>query len=172
MYDNAEPFMTSVPAPYPPVAVREKNPFYAALLAEDFAAATGELTAIHQYVYQSWIFAQRRYDIARILRNIARMEMLHLDILGQLITLLGCVPKYGAAENGRRVFWQGEMVSYERNFGGMLERDICLEKEAIRSYSEHAEQIQDARVQTMLQRLILDEQLHLDLFMRLRDSQF
>lgn len=86
MYDNAEPFMTSVPAPYPPVAVREKNPFYAALLAEDFAAATGELTAIHQYVYQSWIFAQRRYDIARV-------EMLHLDILGQLITLLGCVPK-------------------------------------------------------------------------------
>lgn len=168
MYDDAARYMTSASAPYPPVAVREKNPFYAAMLAEDLAGERGELTAIHQYVYQSWLLAPYSRDAARVLRNIARVEMLHLNILGELVALLGCTPKFGAVENGCRVYWNGEMPSYEKNPVEMLEQNIRLEEAAISSYSAHAAQMQDARVQTMLRRLVLDEELHLQLFNRMR----
>lgn len=164
MYENEARFMTSAPAPYPPVAVREKNSFYAALLAEDLAAQFGELTTVHQYVFQSWLLDRQHEAAARLVRNIARVEMLHLNILGELITLLGCTPNYGVADNGRCVFWNGAMLSCEKEPSEMFAQDILLEKAAIRSYSAHAEQIQDARIQTMLHRLILDEQLHLQLF--------
>ena len=167
MYDDAVRYMTSASAPYPPVAVKEKNPFYAALLAEDLAGERGELTAIHQYVYQSWLLAPHSRDAARALRNVARVEMLHLDILGEIVTLLGCTPKFGVVENGCRLYWNGEMPSYEKNPAEMMKQNVRLEKAAIGAYGAHTAQIQDVRVQTMLRRLILDEELHLQLFKRL-----
>ncbi len=151
-------------APYPTLQVTGKNERYAALLSQDFASSRGEMTAIYQYMYQNWLTINYDDELAQLLMNIAEVEMMHLDILGKMIVLLGGNPKCQAVQQNQWIFWSGNMVNYNREKKKMLLYNIALEQYAVDTYTTHAKIIQDPYVSALLLRIVEDEKLHVHLF--------
>ncbi|WP_195276362.1 ferritin-like domain-containing protein [Anaerotruncus rubiinfantis] len=154
----------SNPAPYPPVAVSAPNQNYAQILSLSLASSAGEFGAIAQYVYQSWVFRPQDPQLARLLLRISMVEMKHLDILGQLIVLLGGDPKYQALCPPACPMWNARMLDYTSDLCAGLHCDIRGEKSAYEGYLRAAQRIRDPYVSQMLERISLDEALHMQLF--------
>ena len=153
-----------VALPYPDLKVSERNCMYAQLLMQDFSASKGEDTAIHQYLYQAWTLRESYPEIYNTLMCISKVEMYHLNVLGNLITMLGGNPKYMCYHQNYTVVWNGNMVNYNHNVKQILLYDIALELYAFDSYTAHAKAIKDENVSAMLSRLALDEHLHMEMF--------
>jgi bacterioferritin len=64
------------------------------LLLEDYAGAVSELTAINQYFYHHLVFEDKYEDLAELEECISIIEMMHLELLGETILMLGVDPKY------------------------------------------------------------------------------
>lgn len=154
--------------PCPLIKVEKRNPYYAKLLLEDYAGESSEDTAIHLYVYQSLVTSEKYQEYKNILMPIARVEMNHLRILGELITLLGLKPIYGTIENKDKVnFWTSSNVGYNIDIKAMLELDIERETNAIKNYKHHQSIINDKYIYKILDKIIADEKVHLDIFKEL-----
>lgn len=150
--------------PYPPVEVEGKNLCYAQILLKDFAGKNGEVTAITQYLYQHFLVHQENPTLSQLLACISEVEMRHMDMVGELITLLGALPLYRAIDGCVNAFWTGNYVCPTQNAKKFLTENIAAEKTAIRNYRHHISLIKDRKVQAVLERIILDEEHHIGLF--------
>lgn len=152
--------------PYPEVRVEEKNPYYADLLSQDYAGSVSETTAVMQYSYQHFDKFKENKEFAKIIEEIAGVEMKHLELLGETIKLLGKEPVYKTCESERGdcVFWTGDNVFYKTDLKDMLNADINSEKNAIKNYEHHKMLINDKYIKEMLSRIILDEKRHVQIF--------
>ena len=146
--------------PYPPITVEGRNISYAQILSSDFAGSKGEMSAIYQYIYQSWILQEQHPLISETLLRIAKVEMQHLNILGQLTIKLGGNPKCQFIQNRRSIVWNGSMVNYTQNLQEMLKANMADEQYAADMYMRHATMIQDGDISALLARLSLDELQH------------
>lgn len=158
--------------PYPPIEVEGPNLQVARMLAIDFASAKSEMTSITQYVYQSWVLAPQFAEVAQTMHCISMVEMHHLDMLGNLITLLGGNPQYFAAPARRPMVWNGNMVNYSQTVAMGMRQDMALEKAAIDAYRRQAAAIQDPHIVAILNRIIQDEELHMRIFRKYLESAF
>ncbi|MEL1135005.1 LysM peptidoglycan-binding domain-containing protein [Desulfitobacterium sp. THU1] len=153
-----------LPDPYPERRVVGKNPYYAQLIFDDYAGKVSETTAIMQYIHHhmemeatpSW------QEVADLEEGIAIVEMLHLDMLGEIIIHLGASPYY---HDGRQQPWTPQFIAYH-SFDpcAQLRADIQSEYDAIHQYQAHIEVIQDPFIQALLARIIKDEEFHIKLF--------
>lgn len=150
--------------PYPEIAVSNRNVSYAQILSADLAGPHGEMTAIYQYVYQSWVLHSQYSAMAETMTRIAKVEMHHLYIVGQLITQLGGNPKCQYFQNRRAFAWNGSSVNYIQNIQELLKANIAAEQYAADMYLKHAKIIQDGDVSEVLARLSLDEMEHKSIF--------
>ena len=101
------------PEPDPPIEVAGKNRLYAGLMHMNLCAAQSEMTAVMQYLYQGWVIEAKNAEASQALKQIAMVEMHHIDIFAQLICLLGGDPVYSVSFRQRRRTWDGNMaVSY------------------------------------------------------------
>lgn len=146
--------------PFPEIKVMGKNKEYADILMKDYAGFVSELTAINQYFYHDVVLAKDYPDIAIMLKNIAIVEMNHLEVLAQLIILLGGEPKYISDD----VFWNGDFVYYGNNVIDRLNNDLQAEQDAIENYEAHIKLIDDPYIKNILRRIVLDEEVHISLF--------
>lgn len=138
---------------------------YANLLYDSFAGRDGELTTVAQYTYEH-IELKKYENFSKILFSIAIEEMNHLNMIGDLIKKLG---KKAYFINEEQCFWSTENVKYHfNNIYDMLTYNIECEKKAIIKYKECIKIIQNKSVQELLERIILDEKTHLEIFNRLR----
>lgn len=142
-----------------------QNIKYANLLYDNFAGSSGELSAVTQYIYEH-IELKRYESFSKILLSIAIEEMHHLDLVGDLIKKLGKKP-YFIDKN--RVAWNAENIKYHfNNVYDMLRFNIESEKKAILDYKEAIKYTQNKSIKELLERIILDEQTHLEIFNRLK----
>lgn len=161
--DNKQQF--TAPGPYPPLHCNGPNPRYAQLLTIDFASSKSELTAVTEYVYQSWMLVPEDASAARAMQSVAMVEMHHLDMLGTLIAMLGGNPKYRSVSSQNiRSVWTGSMPNYCRTVRDAMKRNIQAEEEAIATYERHAGMIRDPAVVAVINRIILDEKVHIKIF--------
>ncbi|HIU40225.1 MAG TPA: manganese catalase family protein [Candidatus Aphodocola excrementigallinarum] len=160
--------------PYPEVKVEEKNTYYADLLSQDYAGVVSESTAVMQYSYQHFDKSKENKEFAEIIAEIAEVEMKHLELLGETIKLLGKEPVYKTCESERGdcVFWSAKNVNYKTDLKDMLKSDINSEKGAIKNYENHKRLIKDKYIKNMLDRIILDEKRHLEIFNNIYDGLF
>ena len=123
----------------------EKNPYYADLLSEDYAGIKGELTAITQYSYQHMEKFSSNIEFSKIMEEIAKAEMIHLELLGKTIKLLGKNPIYSTCEASRGdcIMWNSNFVNYSTDLKDMLKIDISSEEAAIKTYTLHKKLIND-----------------------------
>ena len=155
--------------PYPKVEVKAKNPYYATLLLEDYSGIVSELSAITQYIYQRIECFWKYPEYAEALFHIAVVEMRHLELLGEMITLLGGSPQFHYYDFSCRQYrnWNSQFLNTQRNIKLFLNYDILLEKQMIQGYLNRIQCIQDPFVQKMLYRIIEDEKIHIQCFQTL-----
>ena len=154
--------------PYPKVQVERKSDELASILSHLYASEEGELTAIHQYSYQSFITLDD--GINKILESISIVEMHHLELLGKTIYLLGKDPIFGEWNKKNICYWNSDYVYYDTDLKTMLEIDIEKEKKAISNYQMVLQVIEDEFVKKLIKRILEDEYLHLEIFMKLRQK--
>lgn len=160
----------SLAEPYPIPKVICENHYYASILLEDYAGIFGELTAINQYIYH-YITLQDSYpEISILTRQVAITEMHHLELLGKIIQLLGELPVMHFADYDVMKFWNAKFVYYNGDVYDKLSANIKHEATAIHNYRSHQQQIDDPFIRKVLERIILDEKYHLQLFLKIRDE--
>jgi bacterioferritin len=164
------PKSCSLPDPYPTPRVLGKNHYYASLLLEDYAGISGELTAIHQYIYHYLTLEDHHTAIATLTQQIAIIEMHHLALLGKTIRLLGKYPIMHSNNHGLIRFWNANFVYYGDTVYDKLSANMKHEMDAIQTYRRHQRLIDDPFIQELLERIILDEEYHLQLFTTCRDG--
>lgn len=147
--------------PYPKVQVEKKNLEYAKILLFPYAGNVSEETAVHQYLYQSFILDG---ELSKILEQISIVEMHHIEILAETIKLLGIDPKYRVYSLEEEKYWSSAYVPYPKTTVDMLKQNIQSETEAIQNYYKIIELIDDHYIQNSIKRIIEDEQIHLTIF--------
>lgn len=145
--------------PYPEVS-GGPEPCAVALLHEDYAGIVSEMTALSQYIYQYLLLTEAGYPFASTLECIAITEMRHKELLGRAILRLGGNPIFAT----EHAWWCANFVNYVQDPRRMILVNIQGEYAAIYNYRCHIEMIPNASVQQLLERIILDEELHIRLF--------
>lgn len=146
--------------PYPEIEVEPCLP-QAKLLMPSYAGAGGELTAILTYTFQGYTHV-RQPELNKALMGIARSEMRHHELLGTTIFKLGGYPVMGA-----RTYWNGNMVNYTLSPHKFLEQNIAAEESAIANYERTILNLSVESVKMLLERIILDEEIHIKIFKEL-----
>lgn len=154
----------ALPDPYPEIQVARPNFYFATLLLEDYAGAVSEMTAINQYFYHYLSMEEKYEDLAELEECISIIEMHHLELLGKTIRQLGVAPEYRTLTHNQPVYWNASYVYYGQHLCDQLAADIAAEKMAIQTYRQHQQLISDPSIQQLLERIIMDEQHHLQLF--------
>lgn len=151
--------------PYPTVKVEKQNLDYAKLLLENYAGVISEDTAVHLYFYQSLVINEAFKDFANIMLSISKVEMHHLKLLGETISLLGLKPVFGTiSKKNYGNAWNSKFIDYTTDLKEMLEINIKNEELAIKNYKKRIMEINDNNIKDLLLRIIEDEKLHIEIF--------
>lgn len=148
--------------PYPPIRVLEENIRYAKLLLNDFSGVVSEFSAITQYVNHEIKISTLNPKTSVTIKGIAMVEMHHLQMIGQLITLLGCDPNYEIIKKNKPLNWSPKFINYGSSINNMINFDIEGEVQAIAQYKKHIQEIDDPFIDAILRRIILDEEKHIE----------
>lgn len=159
--------------PYPVIKVEKKNPAYVSILLNDYAGLLSEETAIHLYLYQSFMIEEELTEYKEMMRHIAEVEMIHLRLLGEIIEKLGGDPVYGVIGDDKMLrFWNSGNVEYCKDLKSMLEINIQSEQEAIKQYQNDLTIIEDIYIKEIIERILLDEYIHLSNFEKLYQTYY
>ena len=138
---------------YPP----EEKALWAKLLFTANSSPLGEMTAITQYSFQSVIWDN--LEAKKLLIEIARDEMEHLDTVSQILKNLGFEPRYWVVEP-QVAYWNSGYINYSRNPHEILEADIHSEYHAIKAYKELIAQVADPFIRHRINHILKDEEEH------------
>lgn len=146
--------------PYPEVGALRCNARHAALLSGAFAGPGSETTAIAQYVAHNF-YTLDYPELNFAYQCITSVEVTHLKLLGGMIRKLGQHPKFKTYETNR--FWNGCFPVYAYQIKPILLADLEGERAAIAHYTKLIQEINCPEIQTVLRRIILDEQKHVEI---------
>ncbi|ATD54665.1 ferritin-like domain-containing protein [Clostridium chauvoei] len=164
------PLQFTADLPYPKIEVDTINLQYANLIQMNYAGMISEFSAINQYIYHEISLFEDYPDVTYTLKGISKVEMHHLQILGELIIVLGGNPGYWINRKNKKLNWSPNFVVYGSTLKEMLAADIAGEKDAIDQYRKTANQIQNENIVAIINRIILDEEQHIKLLNRLYEK--
>lgn len=147
--------------PYPSTDNLQADVRSGQIISFAYATLKGELTATLQYIYHHFYFDEIDKTDAETLMSIAVAEMMHIDILGTAMLRLGVSPKYVQCPN-TNAYFNTSTVSQSTTAQKMLMDDIQGEMNAIADYQKMLFILKNEQVEAIIQRIILDEQLHLE----------
>jgi bacterioferritin len=152
----------SIDKAYPEVRVERPNTYYASLLLDDYGSAQGELAAVLQYMYHHFVTGRNKKNrrFTELFEGIAKVEMVHMELLAKAIMKLGGMPIY----QGFMVpSWNEEATYYGQSLRDRLIANLQNEQEGINMYLSHLQVIKDKYIRRLLKRIIEDEKLHIKL---------
>lgn len=151
--------------PYPEVPPQKTDAAAVKRILTAYAGPVSEMTAVTQYLYFHLIaLMQGQTAVSDAFSCIAMTEMEHLNCLGKLITAFGGDPAYRCFQtNGKPVWWSGNLVSYPKQIPQMLRQAVASEQAAVREYRQLAKSL-DGPAKKLIERIIMDEEHHIDLF--------
>lgn len=149
--------------PYPELTVYSVSRGDVIALTDDYAGRESETTAIMQYSYQSYILKEKYPDVAKVLEQIAIVEMTHHEMLAEAIIESGGDPVIA----GRHCFWSGSTVNYAEDLCTILKADLQGELTAIANYKRTIAALSNKSIAALIERIILDEELHVKIFKKL-----
>lgn len=142
--------------PYPAVETGGRYPNEVKLLMPVYGGRESETTAILNYVYYAYVSKIRYPELSECFEKIAVVEMRHHELLGNAVAVLGGTPYIGGNYN----YWQGNFVNYAKEPVMMLKNSIYAEKQAISDYKNVVSKTKLSEVKAMVERIIMDEELH------------
>ena len=93
--------------------------------------------------------------------------MMHLDLLMHAIADFGGIPKY---EDASGYSFNVSNINYSLKLKDMLQNNIKDEMMAIEAYTTAKERVKNQSLKNLLDRIILDEQKHLEVFKQLLNN--
>lgn len=141
---------------YPTLQV-EKNLHDSKILMPVYGGVQGEITAVMTYTYQHFVAEDEA--LKEMLEGVSIAEMKHVDLLGNAITALGGYPVIGG-----RAYWSGSYVNYTLDPKRFLRQNILAEENAILGYERAILNLSQDSVKNLIERIILDEEIHVKLF--------
>lgn len=147
---------------YPDVKGIQGNQKDVTLLSKAFSSCGSETTAILQYIFQHYVIEDEA--IADVIRRIAITEMTHHALLGETINNIGGTPYY---TNGFGGDYTTRCVFEGKNLNELLVQNIKDEKAAVAYYESIKPQLSNERLVALIDRIILDELIHIDTFNKL-----
>lgn len=145
-----------VDLPYPEADTVTPSREEVRLLMPVFGGRESETTAVLNYVYYSYVSQEKYRDLSRCFEGIAIAEMRHHELLGRAVARLGGTPYIGGNYN----YWQGNFVNYAKDPSLMLRNALNAERQAICDYKNIVAKTGQAEIKAMVERIILDEELH------------
>lgn len=153
--------------PYPKITGATDNPKIVAILKDLNSGRFGEITAVLQYTYQDIVCGSNSAEIAKIFEEIAIVEMLHSELLGDAIKDFGGNPVY---QDGKGQWFSSGYVNYSTKLIEMLDANITAEKKAILDYTNAITMVDNQSLKALLQCIIEDEKLHLQAFKEIKEN--
>ncbi len=77
---------------------------------------------------------------------------------------MGLDPRLWSIKNRKMVYWTPAYINYPREIKAVIYNSIKGENAAIQKYREQADTIRDANIVAILERIILDEERHIEIF--------
>lgn len=154
-----------VELPYPSLDEITPDIESAKIIAPAYAGLyTSETSSSMQYMYHYFFFDELKMEkFAYVVENIAIAEMIHMEILAKTLLKLGIDPIY-SVNPPQRNYYNTSMLAYSKYPQKMLMDDISAEMRAISDYQRMVKRLKNEKVSAIIQRIILDEMLHLEEF--------
>ena len=156
--------------PYPVVEISTYNIDDAKKVLESYSGEVSENTAIHSYLYQSFSLRDQYPKYAEIIKQIAIVEMRHLNLLAQVILKYGLAPAFVYPKDAMLKGWDTNQLNYTVNLNDLLALDIESEIGAIEGYRTLIQTLENESVKKLLYRIIEDEEIHLSIFRQLKEE--
>lgn len=153
--DIVKPLIADLP--YPNIDELTTDVTSGQIISFAYATQKGELQATLQY-FSHHLYLEK--DDADTLMCIAIAEMHHLDILGKTMLKLGAKPLLVQYPNSK-MYYNTSTVSTATVPSKLLMDDIEGELNAIADYQKMLFVLKNEQVSAIIQRIIIDEQLHL-----------
>ncbi len=154
----------SAPDPWPPVRVERPNPLYAAEMLSNLGACDSKMSAAALYFYNSTVLSDAEPAFSGIFHRISIVEMHHLEIFARLAHLLGADPRLWSFSSSSPCWWSPACNRYPTRLPALLQNSLACEQNAVLKYRRQAARICDAYLADLLNRIVLDEQLHMEIF--------
>lgn len=140
----------------------QKQSFVSALLNAS-NGATGELTCILTYIFQSLIVRNDEFgkELRDKLFEIADDEMNHFEMLNEILIDMGVVPYI---VNANKKAWCSSNVNYETDVYKFLKQNIYGEEYAIKDYEKIRQMTTNQKYIQMIDEIIKDEKKHKEIF--------
>lgn len=162
MEETKEQYKYQADCPYPLVCVERMNYAYGQAMLDNYGGSNSEITAINGYLYNHFC-TNGCEEISSCFRKIMIVEMHHLEIFGTLARQLGQDVRLWTRKGKRHLYWSPANASYPRELRAILLQSIQSEKAAIEKYTYQSKHISDANIVENLQRIVMDEILHVEL---------
>lgn len=149
-------------SPYPKIDRCERDKHSVAVISPAYCGGHGELSAVLGYTYKNIHFKNLcEKATAELLMNIAMAEMMHFQMLGEMICSLGVDPIFTAYPPCVGNYFNTSHISYSFSPSRMISDAIVGEIMAIKQYQLMLDSLKNERVKNLIERIIQDEQLHL-----------
>ena len=153
-----------VDLPYPSIQTKSRCPEYAFAMQSNVGSGNSEMSAVSLYFYNSLILKPDYAYFAKCFHEISIVEMHHLDMFADLAFQMGSDPRLWSIDRLKKCYWTPAYNHYPREIREVIENSIKGEMAAIQKYSKQADMIRDENITDILNRIILDEQRHIEIF--------
>lgn len=158
-------YNVTLETPYPAVRAENQRTDYAKAMLSNIGSSNSEMSAVTLYFYNSVILEAEYADFAGCFHKIAIVEMHHMNIFATLAFQMGLDPRLWCFDSQKPVYWTPAYNYYPRQrLTEVIENAIQDEEAAIRKYSWQLEKISDENIRENLERILLDERHHIEIF--------
>ena len=137
------------------IKVEGRNKKYAELLKENYSGKFSDLSSFLLYKYEYAFFSKSDSSFALNMNKMANDSLLHLEIFGKLINLLGGKPDYSN-------FIINDLL-YLDSKTKLIEVNIRVTKEKIIKYTKSLNEIDDYYIEEILKKFIIEERKNLEI---------
>ncbi len=146
--------------PYPSIKGLDLNVTYGQMLLSNLGGTVSEMSAISLYIYNAVLLETQWPELSTAFLSISQTEMKHLQLFSRMCSMLGVDPRLWDCQNDFLEYWSPGYNVYPRQIKTMLENAIISENHAIQNYEYQLRCIQEPIIQSVLNRIILDEKHH------------
>lgn len=152
--------------PYPPIRICERNPLYGRMMLDNVGGQNSEMSAVSIYLYNNLLIDEDP-ELSECFLNIGMVEMHHLRIFGEIARMEGENPRLWTHKGNQMSYWTPAYNQYPIEMKPLLMNLLNGEKGAVQKYHAQCEKIQDCHIKACLERIILDEEIHIQILERL-----
>lgn len=135
------------------IKVERKNKKYAEYLKECFNEKYSDLSTFLLFKYEYLYFYKTDSSFSLNMNKLSNDSLLHLEILGKIISLLGEKPDLVVNDVVKKTFFNDKST--------LLELNIRLTKEKIILYTKNLNRIEDIYIKEILEKFIIEERKNL-----------